>query len=432
MQRWDAVVLGGGILGTSTGYWLGARYGGRIAVFEREARVGEHSSGRNTGVIHRPFYLDPKTRGVFARVAALSYPMWRHYAAARGLPWFEVGTLKVALSEKQMRTLERNVEYALANGMDPSEFELLDSEAVATVEPEVKCAGALHIKTDTAVDFGRFTEAIRADAESLGVRFLTGHPIERIAADDDGVQLFVRGRAEAITARYAINCAGGSAVDIAHSLGLAEEYADLHFRGEYWKVGEEAAGLVRRNVYCVPRRSEFPFLDPHWIVRANGQREIGPNAVPVPGPFLYDGLLKHVPKWVTELCRHPIENKIRLLFNEEFVALTVNEIGSSLSRTEMIERVRRFIPRLRKEHLKSRGTAGIRTLAVDGQGRMVKEAIEVSGPTSYHVLNFNSPGATGAPAYSAHIVERLAASGALDHLRPDPKRTEPWEWEAAL
>src|SRR3989441_13048052 len=47
---------------------------------------------------------------------------------------------------------------------------------------------------------------------------------------------------------------------------------------------------VRRNIYTVPRHPELPFLDPHWIVRADGRREIGPHAGPVPGPYTYPGL----------------------------------------------------------------------------------------------------------------------------------------------
>jgi len=198
------------------------------------------------------------------------------------------------------------------------------------------------------------------------------------------------------------------------------------------ELGNEASKFVSRNVYSVPRHIDFPFLDPHWIVRINGQREIGPNAVPVPGPFIYDGLLRHVSHWASELFRPPTINKIRLWFNDEFVTLSTKEIWSSLSKTEMIQRVQQFIPRLKKGHLTERGTAGIRSLVIDKKGRMMKEAFEVFDTTSCHILNFNSPGATGSPAYAAQLVNRLGETGALDHLKANPKTTEPWEWEAAL
>ena len=103
---------------------------------------------------------------------------------------------------------------------------------------------------------------------------------------------------------------------------------------------------------------------------------------------------------------------------------------SSISRAEMLRRVQRFLPALRLEDLVSPGTAGIRTPVVDRHGHIVKEAIEVPGPHSYHILNYNSPGATGAPAFAARLVDRLAARGDLDHLRNDPKPQKVWDWDA--
>ena len=61
---------------------------------------------------------------------------------------------------------------------------------------------------------------------------------------------------------------------------------------------------------------------------------------------------------------------------------------------------------------------------------MLKEAIEIPGPMSYHVLNFNSPGATGAPAYTAHLAHVLAKRGDLDHLRPRRAVPRAWSWES--
>jgi len=238
MQRWDVIVVGGGILGTTLGYWLGAQYDGNIAVLEREAKVAEHSSGRNTRVIHRPFYLNPKERTVSARIAALSFPLWKRYAIARQLPWIEIGTLKVALSDEHIKSLEKNLEYAKANGMTPSEINLLYSNEVTQIEPEIVCSAALLVKTDAIVDFKVFTEAIRKDAESLGVQFLMEHSVERIVKNEDNIELWINGKTKPIMTKYIFNCGGGKALDIAQSIGLAGDYADLHFRGEYWRVGQ--------------------------------------------------------------------------------------------------------------------------------------------------------------------------------------------------
>ena len=77
MEPWDVTIVGGGILGTSFAYWLANRYDGRIAVLEKESQVAMHTSSRNTGVVHRPFYLDPVGRKVFARSSQVAYEIGR-------------------------------------------------------------------------------------------------------------------------------------------------------------------------------------------------------------------------------------------------------------------------------------------------------------------------------------------------------------------
>lgn len=427
--EFDVAVVGGGILGTSLAYWLAARYDGTIAVLERESGVARHTSARNTGVVHRPFYLHPRDRKVFARAAQTSFRLWKEYAARKGLPWREVGTLKVARREEEMKTLEKNAGWAVENGMDPSEVDVLDGPGVARLEPNVRCVGALFAKTDTVVNYRQFTEAIRADAEAVGARFITDAPVLAASADRYRVNLKLGNGRPGVRTRFLINCAGGGAVDLAHALGVGLEYADLHFRGDYWTVDKVAARLVSRNVYFVPRQSDLPFLDPHWIVRVDGGREIGPNAAPVPGPADYEGIFRHLREWPPKILEPPVAGKLRLAFSREFLGLAVREAMSSLSRGEMLRRVQSVIPKLREQHLVARGFAGIRSNVVEPAGTMAKEAIEIDSTHSFHILNYNSPGATGAPAYTAYLVDRMARGGAFDHLRPNPKTTS-WDWEA--
>src|SRR5438093_3035697 len=427
MERVDVAVVGGGILGTSVAYWLAARYDGRFVVLEKEARVAEHTSRRNTGVVHRPFYLHPKKRRVFARAAQVSYGLWKKYAAEKHLPFAEIGTLEVALRESQMETLETYMTWATENGMARGEVELLDGAEVRRLEPNVRCAGAIHSKTDTCVDYRAFTEALRADAGAVGAKFRFGGTVQEVRAYGEDLEVVLAGRPEPMRARFLVNCAGGEAIDVAHGAGVGLEYADIHFRGEYWVVDERAKDLASRNLYSVPAHKDMPFLDPHWVVRANGGREIGPNAVPVPNAYQYQGL--HVSRWMEKLLEPPSQNKVRLLLNPEFMNLAAAEFLSSLSKAEMLGRVQRFLPALKEEHLVAPGTAGVRSQVIDRHGGMAREAIEVPGPHSYHILNYNSPGATGAPAYAAYIVDRLAARGDLDHLRRNPKPTRVWDWD---
>src|SRR5207249_6159295 len=111
-------------------------------------------------------------------------------------------------------------------------------------------------------------------------------------------------------------------------------------------------------------------------------------------------------------------------------ALAAEEGASSVSKHVMAKRAQEFLPSLRVRYLVRPGTAGVRASVVDRSGNFVKEAIELPGPHSYHITNYNSPGATGAPAFAAWTVQRLARAGHLDHLKS--KATKPgglWEFE---
>jgi L-2-hydroxyglutarate oxidase len=68
---------------------------------------------------------------------------------------------------------------------------------------------------------------------------------------------------------------------------------------------------------------------------------------------------------------------------------------------------------------------------IDRNG-FVPEAVHLKGPNSSHILNFNSPGATGAPAYSATVIAELLREGRLDAFRRRVRSQDVlWDFESA-
>lgn len=437
-KDFDVAIIGGGILGVSIAYWLSDLFDDcSIALIEREAQVAKHTSSRNTGMVHRPFYLNPEKKRIFARASQKSYYLWRGLASKYTLTWKPVGTLEIALNEEQVKTLDHYKEWASQNGMNDNEFELLDSNGVKRLEPQVKCAGAIFSKTDTCVDYGEFTNFLFDKASRNGVKFVGGFEVESISELEGKINIRLRskgnGSVPQISSNYLVNAAGGGSIDIAHKLGLAKEYTDLHFRGEYWKVDEPFASKVTKNVYSVARFKEYPFLDPHLIVRASGKREIGPNAVLVSSPFTYKGLSEKRLQIISKLFERPVGPKLKLFTNGTFLSLVWHEWRSSISKKAMCDRVKEFVPALDVSYLNERGLAGVRNSVIDNNG-FVPEAILVSGKSSLHILNYNSPGATGAPAFSAYVVSKIMDEGHLGNLKrnPNPKsQDDGWKFEDA-
>ena len=60
MTHAHVAIVGGGIVGLATAWQLTERYPQlRVLVLEKEAAVGEHQTGHNSGVLHSGIYYKP-------------------------------------------------------------------------------------------------------------------------------------------------------------------------------------------------------------------------------------------------------------------------------------------------------------------------------------------------------------------------------------
>ena len=429
MPKYDIVIIGGGILGTCISYWISSLYNVRICVIEKEDDVAMHASSRNTGVIHSPFYLNPDTKRILARAAITSHDMWKSLAESQGVAWRQTGVFEIALNEKQQNRLDKYMDWGEKNGMPAKSMKLLNGRQVSDIEPNIKCQSALHCSQEASTDFGMLTRSVKGMSSHNGTEFLLKKNVASIKNVRDGCRLSMDDGSK-ISAGFVINCAGGNSLDIAHMLGLAEGYSDLHFRGEYWVADKMYEGLVGSTIYTVAEFERYPFLDPHWIKRADGRTEVGPNAVPVPSPETYSGYLGDLATSIAKLREIITGNTLKLLYESEFLSLISREWLSSISKTAMIERIRRFIPKVRPEFFSSRGTAGIRSPVITPEGKFLPDVMEMEDSHSFHIVNYNSPGATGAPAYSAFIVDKLHSRGFLEN--PRSVRDKVWDFDKTL
>ena len=426
MEKYDVAIIGGGLLGTSISYWISNLYDAKVVVIEKESEVGMHTSSRNTGVVHSPFYLNPDKKGKLAKAAFLSHEMWKTFAQKKGLPWKMTGTMEVALDEEQHKILEKYMNWGPRNGMSEKNIELLSSSEVIQREPNIRCYSAMHCKTDAVVDYGEFTRKLKEESQKNGTKFLLDRKLESVENLDDYHILSFQND-EKISSKLVINCAGGYSLDVAKKFGLANDYSSLHFRGEYWIANDEYTNLVKTNIYSVPKYPDFPFLDPHWILRVDGKSEVGPNAVPVPSPETYSGYVGDAETLISKITEIVTGNTRKLLLNADFMNLVAKEWLSSLSKTVMIERIQEFIPKIKPEFFSQRGTAGIRTPIITPEGKFLPDVLELESKNSYHILNYNSPGATGAPAYSAYVVKSLQEKGLLQYKTR--KTDSIWDFE---
>lgn len=105
MSEWcDVAVVGGGIVGLAIAdAVLARRPEARVVVLEKEQRVGEHASGRNSGVLHAGFYYHPESAK--ARLTQRGNQLMRAFCADQDVPLRETGKVVVTTGPGQLPAL---------------------------------------------------------------------------------------------------------------------------------------------------------------------------------------------------------------------------------------------------------------------------------------------------------------------------------------
>jgi D-amino-acid dehydrogenase len=224
------IVLGGGVIGVSTAYYL-ARAGHQVTVAERRAGTGLETSFANAGEIspgysapwaspglplkvlrwlfmkHRPLVIRPlpdpamaiwglrllrnctaaryqRNKSRMLRLAQYSRDSLRALRSDTGIGYDErmQGTLQLFRTARQVDGAAADIAILSRFGID---HELLDREGCIRAEPALervkdKIAGGLRLPDDETGDCFLYTQALTVLAESLGVRFQFGSVIQKL------------------------------------------------------------------------------------------------------------------------------------------------------------------------------------------------------------------------------------------------------------
>lgn len=412
--KYDITIIGGGILGTSIAYFLSFIFQSKkILVIEQENNVGFHTSSRNTGKVHAPYLYNPEKKKIFAKAAFLGFEMWETFARRHDLLFKKDGVIEVSLDEKGTKVLEKYYDWGIKNGLNENDISFLSGNEIKKNEPEIECENAIFCNRDGSVDYGSFTNTLMTESKKNGIEFLFKSKVKQIDKNGKGWKIKLNNEKMILT-DFIINSSGGNSIDIAHEMNIGEKFTDVHFRGEYWKAPKEYHKLTKSSVYSVPDFPDYPFLDPHWIIRVDGTCEIGPNAVPIFSPYGYNKM-ENIKEFIPKILEMLGSGARKTIFDKQFQELALNEIQSSLSKNAMVERVRKFLPKINSEKFVQKGTAGIRSSVIDSNGKFVPDVILEFDDNSFHILNYNSPGATGALPFSIYLINMMIDKGLISN-----------------
>ena len=394
--EYDVAVIGAGILGLAVARALTERLRFvDLCVIEKEDRVGFHQTGHNSGVLHSGLYYAPGS--LKAELCVRGRRAMTEFCEAEGLPLRRCGKVVTAVKEEELPRLEELRRRALANGL--SGVRLLKGEELREVEPHAAGLEGLHVPETSVVDFRAVAERL---AEALAGDVLLSSPLENVKASGDGSKVRLTAGGRSVSARLLVNCAGLHSDRVARLAGLEPSARILPFRGEYYRLSERAAPLVRGLIYPVPDPA-FPFLGVHFTRRIDDVVEVGPNAVAALGREYYRGS-RPVLADVREMLSY---GGFWRLAGRHWRAGAA-EVLRSCSRRLYARSARVLLPEVKRDDLLPAG-AGVRAQAVRPDGRLVDDFLIEHSPGCIHVLNAPSPAATASLAIGKHIAA-LAAS----------------------
>lgn len=389
--RCDVVVVGGGIVGLATALALVERAPDlRVTVLEKEAEVGRHQTGHNSGVIHSGLYYRPGSAK--ARLCVEGGRLLRAFCADAGIPVHECGKVVVATNAAEAARLDELYARGVANGV--ARLELLSADGLRRIEPHAAGVRALWSPTTAVVDFRQVARALAAVLQRRGVQVATARRVVGVRRVSAG--FVVQTPHTDVAARWLVNCAGLYSDVVARMAGARPDVQIVPFRGEYYMLRPERAHLVRGLIYPVPD-PRFPFLGVHLTRTIHGGVEAGPNAV-----------LALAREGYTRWRVRPAEVAMLLAYPgfwrmvRRYWRTGLHEVVRSLSTRAFVRALQRLVPALDVADVVRAG-AGVRAQAVRPDGTLEDDFRIVATAGAIHVLNAPSPAATSALAIGRHV-----------------------------
>jgi L-2-hydroxyglutarate oxidase LhgO len=393
-QKCDVLIIGGGVIGLSIGITLlESKPSLKVIIAEKEKFLGQHASGRNSGVLHAGFYYSPDS--LKAKFCREGNQELRKVARKHGISVRDVGKVVVARNADENNRLDMLFERGIQNGVD---IELKTSDELKLLEPlAVTHERFLWSPTTGVSDPKAINNALFQDFISLGGKIDFDTKVKLIQKDSEIID-----EANQYEAKYFINSAGAQSDRIARTLGVGLEYAMLPFMGVY-RATEEKNLPLQRLVYPVPHPIN-PFLGVHFTLTVDHKVKIGPTAIPIARREQYS----FAEGWSASDAGQAIKGMKSLIVGDshDLKAILKTEWPKVLEH-RLVKESRDLVPtanQVKKWHKKP---PGIRAQLVHlPSGKLEQDFVVQSVDNSTHILNAVSPGWTSAIPFSRWIINQ--------------------------
>ena len=150
LYKSDFIIVGGGIIGLATAYKLQLKFPYKsITVLEKEASIGKHQTGRNSGVIHSGIYYTPNSYK--AKNCKNGREQLISFSEQFNVNHTTCGKVIVATTEEEVAILETIYAKGIKNGTPGIKF--LNADEIKEKEPFIVGIKAIWVPTAGIIDY---------------------------------------------------------------------------------------------------------------------------------------------------------------------------------------------------------------------------------------------------------------------------------------
>jgi len=389
----DVIIIGGGIVGLATAYTLLQNNSLlHLTLLEKESKVALHQTGNNSGVIHSGIYYKPGS--LKAMNCIEGYHMLINFCKQERIPFDLCGKIIVATKPSEIPALETLYQRGIQNGL--SGLKYLNANEIITYEPNCNGIKGVFVPQTGIVDYKLVSLKLKEKILSFAnAKIEFNAKVIKINQNDTSATVETANNHKYVS-NLIVNCAGLYSDKIAELAGEKLNLKIIPFRGEYFSLKHEKAGLVKNLIYPVPD-ANFPFLGVHFTRRITGEIEAGPNAV---FAFKREGYKKTDFNW-SEFWESILWRGFRKVAMK-YYKTGLGEYYRSLSKRAFTKALQGLIPMVQEDDLEPAG-AGVRAQACDKDGVLFDDFYIQESKLFVHVLNAPSPAATSSLSIGKHI-----------------------------
>ena len=227
----EILIIGGGITGTSTAYFL-TQAGHEVTLLERSELASE-ASGLNAGTLWQIGWGASPDLSSTLSMGGLDIFKMLQFELGYDIEFRQSGALKAIQTEEQLDFLQKEVQHLKSQGYS---LEILTTRDAQSIEPELSSAlsGCLHYPLGGSANPVKTTRAFASAAQQRGARILTNHEVSTIEHLDNGVYKVITPQS-ILQTQLLVIAAGPWCRPIGSMLGL--NIPVFPVRGQMWSTG---------------------------------------------------------------------------------------------------------------------------------------------------------------------------------------------------